>query len=320
MSSLKVEVVVIDEILPHPNADRLEIARIADWNCVVRKGEYKAGDKVVYIPIDSVLPIDLESSLFPPESKVKLDKSRVKTIKLRGATSQGIVVSLAELVPWIGPEHKLEVGDDVAGLLKITKYEPPSNSTPGLLRGSIVSPKLGNHNFRKYTDIENYKHYSHYNALFTLGELVWVSEKLHGTSARYGYLPTTPNTVWKKIKKFFGLLPKYEFCLGSRNVQLQDKRRWEGFYDINVYAKIAKQEDLYHKLAPGEAVYGEIVGDGIQKNYHYGCGPKEHKFFVYDVMRDGRWLSYQELATYCHVNNLSLVPVLYTLAHSRMKR
>jgi RNA ligase (TIGR02306 family) len=304
MSSLKVGVVLIDEILPHPNADRLEIARIAGWNCVIRKGEYHAQDKVVYIPVDSVLPFELESKLFPPDSKVKLEKSRVRTIKLRGAISQGIIATLEEL----GLEAFLAVGEDVADELGITKYEPPVKSTPGLLRGNMLSPKKGNSLFRKYTDIENFKYY---NILFTPEDIVWVSEKLHGTSVRYALLPTETNTVWKKIKKFFHLLPKYEFCLGSRNVQLQYKLVYDGFYETNVYGKVATQEFIKTKLIPGESVYGEIVGSGIQKDYTYGCNPGEHKFFVYDVMRDGRWLNYRELKEFCNDTNLNLVPVLY---------
>lgn len=305
MSSLKVEVVLIDEILPHPNADRLEIVRIAGWNCVVRKGEYHANQKVVYIPIDAILPFKLESKLFPPGSKIKLEKSRVRTIKLRGAIFQGIVTTLDEL----GLEPFTAVGEDVSKELDITKYEPPVRSTPGLLRGNMLSPKKGNPDFRKYTDIENFKYY---NTLFTPEDRVRVSEKLHGTSVRYALLPAVANTLWKKFKKFVGFLPKYEFCLGSRNVQLQDKLVYKGFYDSNVYARVAIQEDIRNKLVPGEAIYGEIVGSGIQKGYTYGCGSGEHKFFVYDVMRDGRWLGFAELVEFCWSRDLKLVPLLYT--------
>lgn len=304
MSSLKVEVVFIDEILSHPNADRLEIARISGWTCVVRKGEYTAGQKVVYIPIDAVLPHELETKLFPIESKIKLEKSRVRTIKLRGAISQGIITTLDE----VGLSPHLFVGDDVANLLHITKYEPPVRSIPGLMRGSRLSPKKGNSGFRKYTDIENFKHY---NNLFTLEDVIWVSEKLHGTSARYALLPTEANTFWKKVRRFLRILPQFEFCLGSRNVQLQDKLLYAGYYESNVYAKIAEQEHIREKLVPGEAIYGEIIGSGIQKGYAYGCTPGEHKFYVYDVMRDGRWLGFKELVEFCHERELNLVPFLY---------
>ena len=66
----KVEVVAIDAILEHPNADRLEIAQVKGWNCVTGKGVFKPGDKCLYIPIDSVLPADLEAYLFPEASEI----------------------------------------------------------------------------------------------------------------------------------------------------------------------------------------------------------------------------------------------------------
>lgn len=306
MSSLKVEVVSIDQIIPHPNADRLEIAQIAGWTCVVRKGEFQAGQKVVYIPIDSILSPDLEARLFPADSKVKLSRSRVKTIKLRGAISQGIVVSLEELsIPLGSP-----VGTDVAEFLGITKYEPPEKEKSSNLRGNTVSPKKGNPEFHKYTDIENFKHYP---KLFEQGEPVYVTEKLHGTSARYGWLPTVANTWWKKVKKFFGLLPEYEFCLGSLNVQLQD-RKYNGFYPTDVYSKIAKDLDLKFRLMFGTvplSVYGEIIGSGIQKDYTYGLGPNEHEFYAYDISIDGKYLDVDDFLTMAKCIGLKTVPLLY---------
>lgn len=303
MSDLKVEVVEIDGIEPHPNADRLELAVVAGWNCVVRKGEYVKGQKVVYIPIDSILPPILENALFPPDSKVRLDKSRIRTIKLRGAVSQGLIVTLDEL--GLAPNTKL--GTDVAETLGITKYEPPVKSVPASMRGNVAPRKAVNSHFHKYTDIQNFKYY---NTLFAEGEEVYVSEKLHGTSARYGWLPTEANTLWKKIKRLFGYLPEWEFCYGSRNVQLQD-RTYDGFYTVDVYAKILEQENLKHKAFYNEVIYGEIVGCGIQGNYTYGCVPGESRFFAYDVQRDGKWLDYAEFVIYCDTLNIPRVPQLY---------
>jgi len=314
MSSLKVEVVEIDNIEDHPNADRLEIAKIAGWTCVVRKGEFKAGDKVVYIPIDAILSPDVETKLFPAESKVKLSRSRVKTIKLRGAISQGVVVSLSEL----DLAETLPVGTDVAGVLGITKYEPLEASQPNNTKGNVISPKKGNPAFHKYTDIENFKHY---NQLFEPGEMVYVTEKLHGTSARYGWLPTVANTWWKKTKRFFGLLPRYEFCLGSRNVQLQD-RKYSGFYPTDVYSKIAKDLDLKYRLiyeGQNLSIYGEIVGGGIQKNYTYGLSPSEHEFYAYDISINGKYLDPIAFRQICGCIGVKTVPLLYIGPYSQEK-
>lgn len=317
MSTFKVEVVQIDEILPHPGADRLELARIAGWNCVVRKGEYQAGQRVVYIPIDAVLPPGLEGKLFPIESKVKLKNSRVRTIKLRGAISQGLVITLEEA----GLPNSTAPGNDVTSRLGITKYEPPVRSTPGMMRGNQVKKVLANPLFHNYTDIENFKYY---NTLFAPGEMVYISEKLHGTSARYAKLPRHFNGwIGKTVHKILRLLnlrsSDYEFCYGSRNVQLQSKLKYKGYYEANVYAKTAKNFRIEEFLVDGEALYGEIVGDGIQKEYSYGCGVGEHLFFVYDVQVNGRWLDYSELKSWAFCRNYDLVPKLYVGPYSREK-
>jgi RNA ligase (TIGR02306 family) len=73
-SGYKVPLTQILEIKEHPNADRLEIAVVYGFEVVVGKGSYKTGDTVIYIPIDSILPQDLEDHLFPEGSKIKLTK------------------------------------------------------------------------------------------------------------------------------------------------------------------------------------------------------------------------------------------------------
>jgi RNA ligase (TIGR02306 family) len=301
VSELIVKVVEIDDIKPHPNADRLDLAVVAGWNCVVRKGEFNVGDRVIYIPIDAVLPPQLEGQLFPIESKIKLTKSRIRTIKIRGAVSQGLVIKPEEV-----GLTRTYVGEDVGDILGITKYEPPQSSVPQGMRVGVPR-KHTNPLFRKYTDIENFKHY---NTLFEPGENVYVTEKLHGTSARYGWFPVVADTWWKKVKKFFGWLKPWEFCYGSRNVQLQSKS-YNGFYEDNVYAKILVQEDLSGMLDHNEAVYGEIVGSSIQKGYTYGCKEGQHEFYAYDVQIDGEWLNPTEFVHFCDVRGIKRVPVLY---------
>jgi hypothetical protein len=47
MSSLVVEVCKIDKILRHPNGDNIEIVHVKGWQCIVKKGDFKAKDVVI---------------------------------------------------------------------------------------------------------------------------------------------------------------------------------------------------------------------------------------------------------------------------------
>jgi len=300
VSTHVVEVTSIVDVRPHPNADRLELATVKDWQCVVGKDTFKPGDPCVYIPIDSVLPQPVMDVIF---SGAKIKPSpRVKTIKLRGAISQGIAVRPSEL----GVDAP--IGKDVAKTLGITKYEPPEPS----FQGGTSTPKTGrsqtNPHFRKYTGIENAKNYRN---VFEEGEHVIVTEKIHGTNFRAGYVPFHTDTVWKKVKKFFGMAPKFEFVYGSHNVQLQSKLLYTGFYDTNVYAEAVKKYRLQELLKPGEVVYGEVYGAGIQKGYTYGCAEGERKLALFDVMIDGKYLDPVAFEKFADARQLPRVPVLY---------
>lgn len=293
MSTFSVPLTTIREILPHGNADKLELAKVYDWTVVVRKGEYVEGDKILYVPVDSLLPWDLEQRIFPPESKIKLNKSRIRSIRIRGIVSQGMILDPAEVNDIIGDYNpdiyfdEYELEHDFSTALQITKYEPPEASIPKHMQAK--KKRATNPNFKKYSDIENFKYY---DRCFEDGEIVYVSEKLHGTSFRCGWFKNAPNTLWKKLLNFFGWLPEWEFCWGSRNVQIQNKLYHTGYYDVDVYTKIVKQYDLKNIIPKGYAIFGEIVGDGIQKGYTYGCGPGEHELYVYDVMKDEKYLNY----------------------------
>jgi len=314
MSEFKVPLTFVQTVKNHPNADRLDIVKIYDWEVVTQRGRYKPHDFVLYIPVDSILPRELEDKLFPPDSKIKLNNHRIRSIKLRGQISQGMIVDPHELLD----DRTLagySIEADLSEKLGIKKYEPEEKSLPAHMQ--MKSPKKNaNHSFRKYVDIENAKNYLR---IFIDGEEVYISEKLHGTSARFGYFPTEVNTLRKRVLKFFGQLPEYEFCWGSRNVQIQMKGKHEGFYDIDLYTKISNQYDLKQHIPKGFGVYGEIVGDGVQKGYTYGCGRKEHKFYVYDVWnhKEGRWLNYEEFDNAVNSMGLEKVPKLYVGPYSK---
>jgi len=175
MAELIVETCKAVKIEDHPNADRLDLITIKGWQCVAQKGIIDYLDLLVYIPVDSILPEKLETLIFGENSKVKLSKSRVKTIKLRGAISQGLVVPAYKL-----KDHyriPLSEGKDVKDILGITKWEPKEKAPFAVKMGKQASKKQINPNFRKYTNINHLKNYQH---PFEPDEEVVVLEKIHG--------------------------------------------------------------------------------------------------------------------------------------------
>lgn len=316
----KVPITKILEIQPHNNATALEFAVVYGFRVIVRKGEYKIGDQILYIPIDSILPLELEKLLFPIGSKIVLNKSRVRQIKIRGEYSQGMLIDLETVKSYmveycalreeVNLQEHLE--EDFSGGIGITKYIPPEAS----YQGSNISVKRDkpkeNPYFHKYNGVENIKWYPE---LFKEDEEVVIQEKLHGSCCRAAILPFKANTIWKRILKLLRMAPQNEYCYGSNNVQLQERGDYTGWYGENVYKKVLDKVGAFQKMQPGEIIYGELIGEGIQKNYHYGH--KEHHFVLFDVkilQEDGttKWLNPEEAEAYARERGFDFVPVLAT--------
>jgi RNA ligase (TIGR02306 family) len=309
MSLHKVPLTTIKSLEVHPNADRLEIARIYDFLVVTQKGRYKVGDEILFIPPDSIVPVRIQEILFPPDSKIKLTKSRVRQIRIRKVASQGMIVNPKDILP---ADTMLLLENDYSEILGITKYDPPDDYSN--LQPKQAKPRnkpKENPMFHKYNGIENFKWFPD---LFQEGEEVVFQEKLHGTNSRYAKLPTVVDSLWKRIKKLFGRLPEFETCHGSNNVQLQGKE-YSGFYEEDVYHKILRQEDIETKLKPYETIYGEIIGPGIQKDYHYGITQGQHKFVLFDVKKyDGehtKFLTPSEVEAFAKERGFEMIPILY---------
>lgn len=306
----KVPLTTITDIKPHDNADRLEFAIVYGFQVVVKKDQYNVGDKVLYVPIDSVISPELEYEIFGPDSKIKLTKQRVKQIRIRGLASQGMLIdtSVAQKVYNFTP-NKLE--EDYSEKLRIAKYEPPAPKYQEQGQQKKKRKPLNNSNFHEYNGLTNIK-WNPY--MFQEGEIVVYQEKLHGSNARFGYVPFEANTLFKKIKKFFKLTPSHEYVYGSNKVQLQNRNDYVGFYGSDIYGSVFEKIGAKDKVAKNEIIYGELIGEGIQKNYHYGH--KEHHFVLFDVKvinDDGtqRWLTPFEVKVYAQERGFDIVPEVY---------
>ena len=332
MSALIIEVCKVEEIIPIEKADKLELIKVKGWQCVVSKGQYKIGDLVIYCPPDSVIPTDIIE-------KYKLEflkkNGRVGTIKLRGAISQGLILDIPQPMG-----HSWIAGLDVAIMMGITKYEPPEPEygmgkpkekvsdlwikykgkeitfrrfvfkSIGVIKDnySTLKKKKLNPHFDKYTDIENI---NNYNNVIKEGEVVIITEKLHGCNARYGNLQISTERLWDKIKyKLFG---SNEFVYGSRTVQKRWTNIHKGYYKEDVWGEIARRYKINEWLPKDYLLYGEIIGEGIQKGYSYGL--KGTEIYIFDVKYKNEYLNWEDLQKfyneYLLPHNMKQVPILF---------
>ena len=179
---------VIKDIKPHPNADRLEIATVLGWQCVVKKGEFCPQDKCVYFEIDSLIPMKHEWARFLQDKNKPSAPARLRTIKLRGKQSQGLCIP----VKTVFPDYPsimfangtagmiLEEGSDVTEDLEVKKYEPV---IPACLDGEVLGPrppytiKTDEDRVQAFPDlIEEFK-----------GKEVAVTQKIDGTSGTFSF-------------------------------------------------------------------------------------------------------------------------------------
>jgi len=292
MSTFKVEVVPA-KLKKHPNADTLSVAEVKGWQCVVRTQDFEDVKLGAYIPLDSIVPDTPEFAFL---SKYR----KVKTIKLRGQLSQGVLIPAK-------PHWKL--GDDVTQELGITKWEPIE---PIVLRGeNIAEPGA----FHHYTNIENIKNYPN---VFQEGEQVVVTEKIHGTNVRFGLIDGKFYVGSHRCTKrgpgqlsFFERMKK-----GCKRFLFKDyKERKE---DLTIYWKAALKYDIESKLrdlavtyedAPNIILFGEIFGR--VQDLRYGL---ENSFDlrVFDVSLNEKYLDYHSFRVCLESMNVSslVVPIV----------
>lgn len=175
-STHQVTVLKLGPLEKHPNADKLEIAKIWGYTCVTQAGAFKEGDLVAYIPPDSVVPNT-------PEFAFLNGHNRIKVKKLRGIVSQGFLIPAPPGV---------KEGDNVAEIVGVTHYDPPEPFSTG---GDNKTPA----GYRPTYDVDSFFRYSH---LFKQGETVVVTEKVHGANARFACVDDQmycgSRTGWKK--------------------------------------------------------------------------------------------------------------------------
>jgi len=249
----------IDELNPIEGADAIECATVGGWKVVVKKGEYKVGDRAVYCEIDSWIPTDLAPFLSKgkePREFEGIKGERLRTVKLRGQLSQGLLLNLDQVIP---QTNSFPEGEDVSELLNIVKWEMPMNAQlAGMAKGNFPSliPK---------TDQERVQNLKNEIASAVEAGLHFeVTEKLEGSSM----------TVYL-IDGVFGV------C--SRNLDLKET-------EDNAFWQVARREGIEEKMRAVDehwnwAIQGELIGPGIQGNIYKLTEPEFRVFDVYNIQQ-----------------------------------
>jgi len=280
---------IVSDIKPIPDADQIEVATINSWKLVVKKGEFKIGDTAIYCEIDSFLPITEQFEFLRKSSYKKMGDQegfRLKTIRLRGQLSQGLLIPLSMLGE---KANDFKVGDDVSEQLGIIKYEPPIPAQlAGVMRGGFPSFLRKTDEERVQNLTEEYEGYKSHK--------FYVTEKLDGTSATFYY-----------YDGYFGV------C--SRNLDLLET-------PDNTLWKVARELDLENKFKlcgdysnGGFAFQGELIGEGIQGNPYKIKGQTVRFFNIFDIYHNV-YFRYESFITVLNTLGLTPVPVLnenYTL-------
>jgi hypothetical protein len=303
----------ISEIHPIEDADAIEIAVVDSWKVVVKKGEFNVGDLVCYLEIDSWVPTEIAPFLSKgkePREYNGVKGERLRTVKLRGQISQGLILPLFGIIGivskfatfetvanrpypvwietvtehgyYIVPERYCqEIFDiDLSEVLNIQKYEAPIPAClAGTVKGNFPSffPKTDEERIQNLTKkFESFKEYT------------WeISEKLDGSSCSFYY-------------------NNGDFGVCSRNIDLKEDY-------TNTFWRMAAQYNVefnLEKLGENIVIQGEIVGEGIQGNPYKLQGQHFYVFNIYDI-DEGEYYSPEERRELCSELSLKNVPILF---------
>lgn len=293
-------------IKPIPDADAIECAIVGGgWPVVVKKGEFQVGDLAVYCEIDSWIPHALAPFLSKgkePREYNGVKGERLKTVKLRGQISQGLLIKPTDIPlnvyasvneetgePYRFDELEWEIGDDVTADLNIKKWEAPLPAClAGTARGNFPSfiPKTDQERCQNVVSDIFEKHKD---------ESFEVTIKLDGSSC----------TIYVKDG---------EVGVCSRNLDLKETEGnsfWKAARDQNIVeALLAYNEGTGHNVA----IQGELIGEGIQGNQEKIQGQRLYLFDIFDIdtgtyMKPGQRLAFLEDILIALGANLEHTPI-----------
>lgn len=302
---------------PHSNADRLELVTISldgktefPDKIINSKGDLQPGELAVYVGPDSVVPISdcltISATFENPFRflKDRLDAKgkthyRIRSARIRGVYSPGLLIRVP--LPFIST---WDIGQDAAEYLGVK----PWDTDRGLTKSGVSS------GVSKLRQKDLYPVYTVYSlrkcpSLFQEGELVSVTEKIHGTNFRFGYggrrrfYYGTHRTNLSDNRGFFTRL--FDYLTGRVRVNSNP-----GF--DNPWARVVKEYNLEKECRDAKEYifYAEIFGPGIQKGWDYGLDSPSLRIFDIYYPKQKRWLPSNEVRYIVANLGFSHVPVL----------
>ena len=251
----------IDGIMPIEGADAIEVAVLGGWKVVVKKGEYQPGDCAVYCEIDCWIPTEIAPFLSKgkePRVYEGIAGEKLRTVKLRGQISQGLLLPLSILEGKVAANDMEYIDDcvgmDVSTLLGIIKWEPvlPANMA-GQVKGLFPS-------FIRKTDQERCQN---------IVEEIFVDNK----DARYEV------TIKLDGSSVTGYKFQNDTGVCSRNLELKIDDTNKDNALVKMFQGSMLQAVL-DKMGENIAVQGELMGPGIQGNRE---NFKDTKFFIFEA-------------------------------------
>lgn len=248
-----IEVTRLETIYDWPNADSLEGVTVDGWECCVRKGDFKVGDLIVFIPPDALVPADRPEFAFLAKDSI-IPNVRIRAKKLRGTPSYGLVIKAPE---------GFNIGDDVTEHYNIGHYNPPESRDGEV---SKVDPKLAY--ITKY-DVESFQKIA--KKIFIDGEEVILTEKIHGENQRFVCIDD-------------------EMWIGSRNMWKKqgDNYWWKVIEKYPQIEKFCRENQGY--IVYGENYGAASLKYGLEKGARdfvaFDIRAKDNRWLDYDEARN----------------------------------
>ena len=310
----------IERLEPILGADKIELAHIDGWECVVRKGIFCEGDPCVYFEIDAVLPATAKWAQFLRDRKF-----RVKTARFLKQRSQGLALPLSEVGLNETVLRLAGVGTDLTKELGVVKYDPEAVFGRGISRPLSLYKKDSFMFIKRVWDFITGKPSKQWPSFIPKAGEEWVqnirnmpqllkgclalysTEKLHGQSATY-FLARKPGRLCKLLTVANLSEKCWDFGVCSRNLRIPSRKEcsWWAVADKYEIEKALRLFCLTNNRSL--AVQGDIIGPGICDNNYRRASYEFFVLSVYDLDAQ-RYLCLEEKQGVCSALGLSCAPL-----------